>query len=232
MLRYHGQFNRDQFLLSPLNESLLKARETLNFEFVCWTNEVVKYLSRVRKKPSHSCIFSLSFTQRAQLGPWRQRSLVSPRPQSCSHETGENYFEYNRLLCSLEWLILTVRGQAQKHEKISSFRTWENLLSSETCSQELPQKKSFLPLHHRFMVGVSPSMFCCNAISRTLTCFPFWSPVIFVLRCGIIKRFKVWIVSNSSLKVYFTFISRWQRPWKTLKMHLKWTWINPFFCIF
>ena len=35
MLRYHGQFNRDQFLRGPLNESLLKARETLNFEFVC-----------------------------------------------------------------------------------------------------------------------------------------------------------------------------------------------------
>ena len=30
MLRYHGHFNRDQFLLGPLNESLLKARETLN----------------------------------------------------------------------------------------------------------------------------------------------------------------------------------------------------------
>ena len=35
MLRYHAQFNRDQFLLDPLNESLLKAREKLNFEFVC-----------------------------------------------------------------------------------------------------------------------------------------------------------------------------------------------------
>ena len=57
-------------------------------------------------------------------------------------------------------------------------------------------------------------------------------PVIFMLWCGIIKRFQVWIVSNSSLKVCFTFISRWQRPWRTSEMHLKWTWINPFFCIF
>ena len=40
MLRYHGHFNRDQFLLGPLNESLLKARETLNFEFVSWRREI------------------------------------------------------------------------------------------------------------------------------------------------------------------------------------------------
>ena len=30
-------------------------------------------------------------------------------------------------------------------------------------------------------------------------------------------------------KFCFTFISRWQRPWRTSEMHLKWTWINLFF---
>ena len=43
-------FNRDQFLLGPSKEGLLKTRETLNFEFVCWTDQVMKYLSWVWNK--------------------------------------------------------------------------------------------------------------------------------------------------------------------------------------
>ena len=43
-------FSRDKFLLGPSKESLLKTRETLNFEFVCWTDQVMKYLSWVWNK--------------------------------------------------------------------------------------------------------------------------------------------------------------------------------------
>ena len=158
-----------------------------------------------------------------------------------------------------------MRGQAKKHEESSSFRTWENLLSSETCSQELPQKKSFFPLNYRFMDGAPQSMFYCSAISRTLTCFLVytlstrWSaitfafvriyfefsaatdnvflfflvavliPVILMLWCGIIKHFKVWIVSNSSLKVLFYFHFQMTKALKNIRNALKMDMNQSFF---
>ena len=110
-----------------MNESLLKARETLNFEFVCWTNEVVKYLSRVRNKTfSFLHFLSVFYTGGTTWILTTAKSYFTSPSVMLSWDRWE-LIENNRLLCSLEWLIWTVRGKQRS-------------MKHETCSQELPQK--------------------------------------------------------------------------------------------
>ena len=257
MLRYHGHFNRDQFLLGPLNESLLKARETLNFEFVSWRREI--FVSSA-EQDLLILAFSLCLLHRGHnLDPDDSEVLFH---LALNHALMRQVRINSKIIdCCVLWNGWFEQWGVSKEAWSMKHEAW-NLFARITA------KKSFFPLNYCFMDGAPLSIFYCSGISRTLTCFlvytlsTCWSattfafvliyfefsaatdnvfllflvavliPVIFMLWCGTIKRFKVWIVSNSSLKVCFTFISRWRRPWRTSEMHLKWTWINPFFCIF
>ena len=58
---------------------------------------------------------------------------------------------------------------------------------------------------------------------------PFWSPVTFVSWCGIMKRCKVWIVSNSSLKVLFYFHLQMTKSLKNIRNALKMDMNQSFF---
>ena len=127
MLRYHGHFNRDQFLLGPLNESLLKARETLNFEFVSWRREI--FVSSA-EQDLLILAFSLCLLHRGH--------NLDPDDSEVLFHLALNHALMRQVRINSKIIDFCVLWNGWFEQWGVSKEAWS--MKHETCSQELPQK--------------------------------------------------------------------------------------------
>ena len=127
MLRYHGHFNRDQFLLGPLNESLLKARETLNFEFVSWRREI--FVSSA-EQDLLILAFSLCLLHRGH--------NLDPDDSEVLFHLALNHALMRQVRINSKIIDCCVLWNGWFEQWGVSKEAWS--MKHETCSQELPQK--------------------------------------------------------------------------------------------
>ena len=127
MLHYHGHFNRDQFLLGPLNESLLKARETLNFEFVSWRREI--FVSSA-EQDLLILAFSLCLLHRGH--------NLDPDDSEVLFHLALNHALMRQVRINSKIIDFCVLWNGWFEQWGVSKEAWS--MKHETCSQELPQK--------------------------------------------------------------------------------------------